>query len=562
MRILSDVSIRSKIILAFGGVLAVTLGLGGFTMQRMGAIDRAAEKLRSDCLPSAVRVAELTETLQKYRVAEAAVIMTTTPQDMVAEKADLEATRQRYTTMRQQIIPFLDSGEESNRFKQLDDSWSAYATMHDRLISLSSNDATTDAISLYKNQSAAIFRKMIDLLDQDLLYNRRTGIEFGIKGAEIYATTWHMTVAVLLAAIVMAALVGFSLLRGISVPLTAMTISMRRLAANEMDTKISGIGRKDELGAMAEAVQVFKDNMIRSDALTASQGAERRLKEERTVRLDSLVRGFESRIGQMVGMLAAASTEMEATAQTMSTTAVETNRQAAKVGSAAEAASLGVQTVASAAEQLTASISEITRQVAQSSRISGKAVADVRRTDTVVQALAEGARKIGDVVNLITNIAGQTNLLALNATIEAARAGDAGKGFAVVASEVKSLAQQTAKATDQISAQIGEVQAATTEAVEAIRNIGSIIEEIGVIATMIAAAVEEQGAATAEVARNVQQTAESTRSVTLNISGVSQAANETGAAASQVLDAASDLSRQAEMLSSEVSTFVADVRAA
>jgi methyl-accepting chemotaxis protein len=218
--------------------------------------------------------------------------------------------------------------------------------------------------------------------------------------------------------------------------------------------------------------------------------------------------------------------------------------------------------VAASAEELSSSISEITRQVAQSAKITEKAVADARRTDTTVRALAEGAQRIGQVVELISSIAGQTNLLALNATIEAARAGDAGKGFAVVASEVKSLAGQTAKATEEIGAQITRLQNETKDAVEAIKGITTVIEEVSSIATAIASAVEEQGAATAEIARNVQQTAGSAQMVTTNIAGVSEGAASTGAAADQVLSAAGELSRQAESLSAEVSGFVADVRAA
>ena len=220
-----------------------------------------------------------------------------------------------------------------------------------------------------------------------------------------------------------------------------------------------------------------------------------------------------------------------------------------------------MQTVAAAAEELTSSIYEITRQVAQSAAITQKAVGDTRRTDTLVRALAEGAQRIGQVVDMISNIAGQTNLLALNATIEAARAGEAGKGFAVVASEVKSLATQTARATDEIGAQIRQIQSATTEAVEAIKAISATIEEVSTIATTIASAVEEQGAATLEISRNIQQTAASTQAVANTIAGVSQAANDTGAAANQVLGAAGGLSQQAEQLNAEMSTFLAGVRA-
>jgi methyl-accepting chemotaxis protein len=270
---------------------------------------------------------------------------------------------------------------------------------------------------------------------------------------------------------------------------------------------------------------------------------------------------FETKVGSLVAMLSSGAAALQVTAQSMSATATQTNRQARTVAAAADGASTGVQTVAAAAEELSGSIHEISRQVAQSAKITGKAVDDARRTDVIVRTLAESARNIGDVVRLISGIAAQTNLLALNATIEAARAGDAGKGFAVVASEVKSLATQTAKATEEIGAQITQIQGATAEAVTAINDIGSTIEEVNVIAANIAAAVEEQGAATAEIARNVQQTAASTQEVTVTIAGVSQAAHDTGAAAGQVLHAASDLSRQAGQLTDEVNAFVAGVRA-
>ena len=283
---------------------------------------------------------------------------------------------------------------------------------------------------------------------------------------------------------------------------------------------------------------------------------------ERGKKVDALTNAFESNVTQMVGLVSSAATQLQATARSMSGTADVTTRQASTVASAAEEASVNVQTVASAAEELAASIGEISRQVAQSAKVAGKAVEDARRTDTVVRALADGAQKIGEVVGLISNIAGQTNLLALNATIEAARAGDAGKGFAVVASEVKSLATQTAKATDDIARQIAQIQTATKEAVESIQSIGATIGEVSEIAAAIAAAVEEQGSATQEIARNVQQAAIGTTEVTSTIGGVSQGASSTGAAATQVLGAAEELSKQSERLSGEVGRFIAGVKAA
>ena len=285
-------------------------------------------------------------------------------------------------------------------------------------------------------------------------------------------------------------------------------------------------------------------------------------KVQRTQRLDGLLRGFEAKTAVLVGMVASAATELESTSRAMASTTGETVAQATNVTAAVEAASINVQTVASAAEELSASISEIARQVAQSSEIADRAVQDANRTDAIVKTLAEGAQKIGDVVGLISTIAGQTNLLALNATIEAARAGDAGKGFAVVASEVKSLANQTAKATDDISRQIAQIQLATKEAVTAIEAITQTIGEVSRIATAIAAAVEEQGAATQEIARNIHEAATGTHQVSVSIAGVSHGAGETGAAATQVLDAAGELSKQAEGLSGDVQHFVAEVKAA
>jgi methyl-accepting chemotaxis protein len=369
-----------------------------------------------------------------------------------------------------------------------------------------------------------------------------------------------------IAALVIALFAGlayFWVLRATMRPLSDLAAAMRRIAGGALDCAIPSIRRTDQIGQMARAVQVFKNSMTETERLRFEQEEIKgQAAAEQKATLHRMADEFESKVGNLVGMLSSSSTELEATAQSMTGTANQSNEQAAAVAAAADEASTGMHTVASAAEELTASIGEIGRQVAQSSKITGAAVEDAKRTDAIVHALAEGAEKIGTVVGLISDIASQTNLLALNATIEAARAGDAGKGFAVVASEVKNLANQTGKATGEIAAQITQIQAATKEAVEAIRGITGTIDEVSTIATTIAAAVEEQGAATAEIARNVQQTTQAAHEVTIGISGVSQAASETGVAAGQVLTAASDVSRQAEQLSSEVNTFVASVRAA
>jgi len=374
---------------------------------------------------------------------------------------------------------------------------------------------------------------------------------------------WQMEIAILLIAFVVLG-AGFFIGRSVSKPLSAMRAAMIDLATGNFAVVLPGLGRADEIGEIAQAVETFKVNAQKKarDEVEANIKRDQVAAQQRRADMMRLADEFENAVGEIVETVSSASTELEASATTLTSTAERAQELATIVAAASEEASTNVQSVASATEEMSSSVNEISRQVQESARMASEAVDQARATNDRVGELSKAAARIGDVVELINTIAGQTNLLALNATIEAARAGEAGRGFAVVASEVKALAEQTAKATGEIGQQISGIQAATQDSVGAIKEISGTIEKLSEISSTIAAAVEEQGAATQEISRNVQQAAQGTQQVSSNITDVQRGASETGSASSQVLSAAKSLSSDSNRLKLEVGKFLNTVRAA
>jgi len=559
---LHNLKIPVKITLAFTAVMLVMLINAAINLIEMSGMNHAGVDLSENWLPSVDALSTLETLVVEHRVRELAHIAATTPAAIAEQDQKIAAQREKIAAIQRTYEPLIASAEERDIYDRFKRDWVKYMGETEKVISLSRQGLKSEARDLQLGEGYKTYLDARKLLTEDIQLNKRGAA----AAAKNLATSFYdAKVALFSFLAVMAAMIAVmavSLHRSIAQPITTMTEAMRHLAEGNKSTEVPALDRGDEIGEMAQAVQVFKDNAIRADRLTAERQAAEQARSERTRRIETLTGDFDRTIGNVLDMVSQAAGQMENTAQAMTSNADRSNQQASNVAAATEQASASVQTVASAAEELSASIVEIGRQVEQSARVAKTASEEANRTNETVRGLADSSARIGEVVNLINDIASQTNLLALNATIEAARAGDAGKGFAVVAGEVKHLANQTAKATEEIGAQIGAVQSATLAAVEAIGAIVTRISEINGIAGAIAAAVEEQSAATAEIARNVQQAAQGTNEVASNIGGVSQSAAETGEAAAQVLVSARSLSQDATDMKSVVVRFLEGVRSA
>ncbi|MEA1675854.1 methyl-accepting chemotaxis protein [Nitrospirillum sp. BR 11163] len=556
---LVDLSLRTRIFSAFALVLLVTLGLGLFALERLSRIERAAADLGTDALPSIVASNELLQGVLEARRFQQGMLLATDDAARAEQEKTVAQELDRVAKGRRAYDPLITI--ERPQMDQFDTLWPRFLASSTQVIDALHKGDRETALKLYAGENREQTRALIKVLTETADLNYRAG-------QDAYALLSHTTgisrlgtVLALALALAMAFTAGAVTVLTTGRPTRLLTAAMTRLSERQLDTAIPGTDRQDEIGAMARAVEVFRDGLVEADRLAAVQREAEAAKARRVAAIDSLVSDFDRQSSHILHQFSGAAAELDTAAQSMSGVAEETNRQSASAAAAADQTTANVQTVAAAAEEMAASIAEINRQVVHAQAIASRASLDARETMATVAGLTDATQRIGEVVTLIQAIAEQTNLLALNATIEAARAGEAGKGFAVVAAEVKGLANQTAKATGDIAAQIMAVQQVSARTSTAIQAIGAVIEEVNGISTSIAAAMEQQGASTTEISRNVGQAATGTQGVADALGAVTEAAAQAGVAATQVLGAAHDLSEQSGVLQTHVSRFLAAIKA-
>ncbi len=559
---LKNMTIRARVIGAFALVLAATIGLGLFATERLTAVNRKLDDVGNNWLPSANVLGDLSQDFEQLRARQGQFMLA--PETQRPEQlAKIAESEKKVAADLKAYEPLISEGKEAELAKAIQDKVGGYLSTDSALQEKVAGGDMAGAITFYFGDMQDDAFDARDAIRGDRAYQLKAGDDSAEGGIRLGKSAVMLILVALGITAAICATAGFLMIRSISAPIKHMAGVMEKLAAGDTSVVIPNAGERNEIGAMARTVEIFRDNLIRTQALEdetriARQSAE----EQRKQTMHALADKFESAVGGIVNMVSSAATEMQATASQLTASAQESSAQAGSVSAAAEEAGTNVTSVAGSAEELGASVSEIGRQVEHSLNKAREAVTEADATAAIVYELSQAADRINGIVELISGIAAQTNLLALNATIESARAGEAGRGFAVVASEVKALAQQTAKATADIGSQISSIQNTTKRAVGAIESITGTIREINDSSATIAAAVDQQGAATSEIVQAVNQASVGTQEVTSNISGVARMAEETGMGAAQVLSASGELAQQAEMLRSQVQSFIADIRAA
>ncbi len=561
---MKSVSIKSALI---GSLALLTIAIGAanyMAFSKLGDINQNVVDYATDVVPAMRLLGAMNADLADFRRIEAEYILAKQP-DMLAKRES------RLANLRESVSKDMTSFEKLNKsanvlkpYKSFKTALQDYMQLHPQALKLAQDSKRDEALALFDGKMADVFQQADGFIDNAVEKQQSVADEHRAASAEEYEAALVILLTGLgLDVVISLGVMGYAVL-GVSKPLTRLTAAMKRLAEGEFDLQLPGLGRGDEIGSIASAVERFKIKAAERAQAEAKAELERNAAAvaERRAAMIGLADAFEEAVGSIVRVVSEASFELQSAAQSLSATSRQTTDQSSIVAAASEEAATNVRTVAAAAEELAGSVQEISRQVHHSAQIADKAESEAERSNLQVVSLSESAEKIGHVIELINDIAGKTNLLALNATIEAARAGEAGKGFAVVAQEVKALAEQTAKATAQIAPQIKLVQTSTQEAADTILGIGRTIKEINNVTTSIASAVEEQGSVSKDIARNVHEAAQGTTEVTENISGVNQAAQTSSVAAEQVLSSAAELSRQAGSLRSEMDKFLTTVRAA
>jgi len=562
---LAKYSIRAKIVTVAAFLLVAMTGLGLLALNNMRAIHANTVDIATSWLPSVRVLGELQRNVVMNRNILRAHLLAEQLEDKQKVEKALNGSFDEVARVIQAYQPLITSPEERALYNEWSGIWDQYKTGVDEVLALSRKEAGHLPREANELNSKKVNRLLTDadaILKKDIELNNRGADKASEDAAASYSSALWLVIAILAVTVVAGVALSAAMVRDVTAGIASIVQPMQALGEGDLSAGVPHRGEKTEIGAMADVLQVFKQALIAKKAADVAAAADAEAKIERGRRVDSITREFEAVIGEIVNTVSSASSQLESSAGSLTSTADRSKQLATAVASASEEATTNVRSVASSTEEMASSITEISRQVQESARMAGDAVGQARTTTERVSELSKAATRIGDVVELINTIAGQTNLLALNATIEAARAGDAGRGFAVVASEVKALAEQTAKATGEIGQQISGIQAATQESVNAIKEISSTIERLSEISSTIAAAVEEQGAATQEISRNVQQAAHGTQQVSSNIADVERGSAETGSASSQVLAAAQALSGDSGRLKQEVSRFLTSVRAA